>query len=141
MKAGVSFLAILLTAKMFQLFNTAVVRQPILKQNPWHFLSICVYLVYFLLKLFFTWFVLMTYFWLRNIRIKNQKGKLIKQVYNWYLKRKSFLNKNFKWTITGKKQDKLLPFSNHTKPRNSRFTKQRKMSLIFQPIKTVPLEN
>lgn len=33
-KFGVSLLAILVTAKMFQLFNTAVVRQPILKQNP-----------------------------------------------------------------------------------------------------------
>lgn len=34
-KFGVSLLAILVTAKMFQLFNTAVVRRPILKQNPW----------------------------------------------------------------------------------------------------------
>jgi hypothetical protein len=25
----------LITAKMFQLFNTAIVRQPILKQNTW----------------------------------------------------------------------------------------------------------
>lgn len=33
-KFGVSLLAILVTAKMFQLFNTAVVRRPILKQNP-----------------------------------------------------------------------------------------------------------
>lgn len=39
-KFGVSLLAILVTAKMFQLFNTAVVRQPILKQNPWKFLVI-----------------------------------------------------------------------------------------------------
>jgi hypothetical protein len=30
-------LAILVTAKMFQLFNTAVVRRPIIKQNPWCF--------------------------------------------------------------------------------------------------------
>lgn len=33
MKTGISILAILITAKMFQLFNTAIVRQPILKQN------------------------------------------------------------------------------------------------------------
>ena len=33
-KFGVSLLTILVTAKMFQLFNTAVVRRPILKQNP-----------------------------------------------------------------------------------------------------------
>ncbi len=33
-KFGVSLLTVLVTAKMFQLFNTAVVRQPILKQNP-----------------------------------------------------------------------------------------------------------
>lgn len=33
-KFGVSLLVILVTAKMFQLFNTAVVRRPILKQNP-----------------------------------------------------------------------------------------------------------
>lgn len=39
-KFGVSLLAILVTAKMFQLFNTAVVRQPILKQNPWKFVMI-----------------------------------------------------------------------------------------------------
>ncbi len=36
-KFGVSLLAILVTAKMFQLFNTAVVRRPIIKQNPWCF--------------------------------------------------------------------------------------------------------
>jgi hypothetical protein len=33
-KFGVSLLTILVTAKMFQLFNTTVVRRPILKQNP-----------------------------------------------------------------------------------------------------------
>jgi hypothetical protein len=33
-KFGVSLLAILVTAKMFQLFNTAVVRRHILEHNP-----------------------------------------------------------------------------------------------------------
>jgi len=34
MKAGISLLLILMTAKIFQLSNGVVLRQPILKQNP-----------------------------------------------------------------------------------------------------------